>query len=1083
MRKAILFSVSIIISLGFLVQTAFGQSAVIQGTITDAETKESLIGVNIVEVDRNGRYINGATTDVNGNYVLQVDDVNNEIHVSYISYRKEVFKVGDRGRIDIELQSESILYDEVVITAERIGNDGFQSVRDRGTAVQRIEMGEMKSLMTSSVEDMLQGRLGNVDISSFSGDPGSGLNIRIRGTASLNARNQPLIVINGIPYDAQIDDNFDFASADIERFGSLIDVSPEDIESIEVLKDAASTAIWGARASNGVIMIKTKRGIQSKPLFEYNVRTSVSTEPPPIPMLDGAGYARLISEAFYNVSRNEFFTSNPNAIEISFDPEWEDYYNYAQDTDWLREITQTAFSQDHNFSVRGGGEKSRYNVALGFVDEGGTTVNNNLQKINLRSSIDYTLSSKLQFRSDIMFTRYDQNNTYDYEDGEFGNWKSLRSVAYRKMPNLSVFDRDTLNQHYGNYFTPIQTLQGNSRDSYNPVAFANLGSQNRVRDNSRALFSVIYSITDNIILNSTVTMDIFDNKISKFLPYKALGYEYSSDITNRAINEFSKKNSIFTFNQLIYRPELGEDHDLAMMTQIDTESTNSRWYKSESSRSASPFLTEPINDKSIVYFGANNSEFRSAGIFATANYKYKDKYSIMVGAKYEGNSKFSSESRWGLFPTVSAFWRISEEAFLSNASFLDDLRLRFSWGQTGNTPNQNYLYFNTYTAGSEISYMDLQGVRPTGLELTSLKWETIEQINYGITLLALSNKLSFDVDFYRKTTFDLLLENSGIPGHSGFSSLTLNDGVMENSGWEFLLDYTVVRTNDFVLAFNGNISTNQNKVIRLPENYSLEYGNMLENGNYRISIVPGQPIGGFFGYEYLGVYPSDADAIVLDANGFPVYGFNSDTPMSMIMGGTSGYIFEGGDAMYKDQNNDGKIDELDLVYLGDLNPQYMGGFGGRIEYKGVVLNTFFSFKIGQNIINQTRMDTEKMYNFDNQSMATNWRWRREGDITDMPRALYNRGFNWLGSNRFVEDGSHLRLRTISLSYAFPKRITDNMKIRDLRVFTTAYNLITWTNYSGQDPDVAPPSRPDVLPRDFSRTPPARRLMFGINFGF
>jgi hypothetical protein len=201
------------------------------------------------------------------------------------------------------------------------------------------------------------------------------------------------------------------------------------------------------------------------------------------------------------------------------------------------------------------------------------------------------------------------------------------------------------------------------------------------------------------------------------------------------------------------------------------------------------------------------------------------------------------------------------------------------------------------------------------------------------------------------------------------------------------------------------------------------------------------------------------------------------------MGGASGYIFEGGDAIYKDQNYDGKIDELDLVYLGDLNPRYMGGFGGRIQYKGIVLNSFFSFKLGQSIINQTRMDTEKMYNFDNQSKATDWRWRREGDITDMPRALYNKGFNWLGSDRFVEDGSYLRLRTLSLSYAFPESVIDNMKIRDLRIFVTAYNLITWTNYSGQDPDVAPPSRPDVLPRDYSRTPPSRRLMFGVNFGF
>lgn len=203
----------------------------------------------------------------------------------------------------------------------------------------------------------------------------------------------------------------------------------------------------------------------------------------------------------------------------------------------------------------------------------------------------------------------------------------------------------------------------------------------------------------------------------------------------------------------------------------------------------------------------------------------------------------------------------------------------------------------------------------------------------------------------------------------------------------------------------------------------------------------------------------------------------------MIMGGPSGYVFEGGDAKYKDQNYDGKIDELDLVYLGDLNPDFMGGAGTRLQYKGFIFNTFFYYKVGQKIINQTRMDTEKMYNFDNQSLATNWRWRREGDVTDMPRALYNTGYNWLGSDRFVEDGSYLRLKSISLSYVFNKKATEWLNIRDMKLFFTAYNLYTWTNYSGQDPDVAPPSRPDSLPKDYSKTPPGRKYMLGLNITF
>jgi TonB-linked SusC/RagA family outer membrane protein len=1055
-----------------------GQSAIIKGRIVDSVTQETLPAVNIVEIDKNGRFIAGTVSDLNGNYVFKVSNVANPVQISFIGYVKKLVYVGDRTEINFQLQPDAIKMDEVTVIGEKMGNDGVTSIRDRATAVSRLEMEGMKSMTSTSVEDMLQGRIGNVDISSVSGDPGAGLNIRIRGTASLNARNQPLIVINGIPYDANIDENFDFASADIEKFGTLIDVSPEDIESIEVLKDAASTAAWGSRASNGVLLINTKRGIKSKPIFEYTFRTTAAYAPDPIPMLDGAGYARLITEEHYNVTYNTFYSD-----EIAFDPEWEEYHNYSQNTNWIDEITKTALILQHDFSVRGGGEKTRYNLSAGFMDEAGTTIGNDLRKLNLRSSLDYDLSRKLQFKTDVMFTRYDQNNTYDFEDPEYGSWKSLRSVAYRKMPNLSIYDRDTNNVHYGEYFTPYSTLQGNARDSYNPVAFANLGTQHRYRDNARALFTGRYYILPNLTINATVTLDIFDNKISKFLPYKALGYDYSSDITNRSVNEFSKKSSIFTFTQILYRPELGDDHKLAFMGQFDTEETQARWYKTESSQSASPYLNQPVNNKHLHWFGANFSKYRSMGLFATGSYIFRDKYSVMLGAKYEGNSKFSKEARWGLFPTFAAFWRVSQEPFFSNLGFINDLKLRISWGQSGNSPSQNYLYYNTYEAGSHISYMDMQGVQPTGVELTTLQWETIDQVNPGLSLMALDRRMIIELDYYRKKTLDLYLEDSGIPDQSGFGTINQNNGEMENRGFEFLLDYEVVRKRNFQLRINMNLARNENQVLRLPDNYSLIYGNMLENGNYKISVTPGEPLGGFFGYEYAGVYVSDDDAIVRDENGDPVYGLNFNEPLRMIMGGPSGYVFEGGDAKYVDQNYDGKIDELDIIYLGDLNPELMGGGGFRAQYKNFILNGFLFFKAGQKIINQTRMDTEKMYNYDNQSVATNWRWRREGDETDMPRALYNEGFNWLGSDRFVEDGSYLRFKTLSFSWLAGPKLNDKLRLRELRLFITAYNLYTWTNYSGQDPDVAPPSKPDVLPKDISKTPPSRRFMVGANIKF
>jgi len=1080
MKKSILSLSLLLLFLSVFNFVSAQESVILKGQIVDKSTREPLLGVNVVEIDKNGRFIVGTITDMNGNYVLKVSSGEANIQVSYIGYQKQTINVKSRTQINIELESESLKIDEITVEGTRrvMSTDGYTRVQDRTTAVARLEFTEMKSVMTTTVEEMLQGRIGNVDITAVSGDPGAGLNIRIRGTASLNARNSPLIVVNGIPYDAQIDDNFDFTSANVEQFGNLIDVSPEDIESIEVLKDAASTAVWGSKASNGVLMIRTKRGIKSKPIFEYTYKFVRAEEPPSIPMLDGAGYARLITESHYNDTRNEFYDRS-----IAFDPEWEEYYNYSQNTNWVKEITRIAHTNQHDFSVRGGGDKSKYNMSLGYFDEEGTTLGNRLKKLNLRSSLDYDLSSKLQFRSDIMFTRYDQSTTYDVEDDEFGNWKQLRSTAYRKMPNVSIYERDTLNNIYDEYFTPTTTLQGTARNYYNPVAFANLGVQDRDRDNARALFSIRYKILPNLLLNSTVTLDIFDSKTHKFLPYKAIGYNYSDDITNRAVNEFYKKSSLYTMNQLIFTPTIGEGHELMVVGQFDTEETINRWFKVETSQSASPFSQQPVGDKHLVWMGNNFSKYRSMGFFLTANYIYKAKYIFMVGAKAEGNSKFSKESRWGIFPTLSAAWRISNEAFLKDVKFINELKFRFSWGQSGNSPGGNYLYFNTYKAGSDISYLDMQGVRPNGLELTSLQWETIEQINPGVSFFAFNNRINIEFDYYKKKTFDLYLENSGIPNHTGFGSINRNDGEMENRGLEAMLDFKIVKRDNLEVAINLNMSRNQNVVIRLPENYSLEYGDMLANGEYKISIQPGQAIGGFYGYKYKGVYPTDADAIVLDKDGNPVFGLNKDVPLQMILGGSSAYVFEGGDAMYDDLNHDGKIDDLDVVYLGNLNPDYMGGAGGRIQYKGFVFNVFFHFKVGQTIINQTRIDTEKMHNYDNQSLATNWRWRRPGDTTDIPRALYNKGYNWLGSDRFVEDGSFIRLKTVSLSYYVPPRFSEKIGIKELKVFATAYNLYTWTNYSGQDPDVSPPSNPSVLPKDYSKTPPSKRLMLGINITF
>lgn len=1067
MNKSIL-----LICLSFLLLTFSenGQSqsgkAIFSGQVTDDQTGEALIGCNVVEVDANGRYTSGTISDFNGNFTLEVSSSNANVMFVYIGYEKQTIALEGKQRLNVQLTSTSTQLDEVVVVGEKIGSDGIVPIRDRATAVSRIEMNELQEVFTPTVEEMLQGRLTNVDITAVSGDPGAGLNIRIRGTATLNARNDPLIVINGIPYNANIDDDFDFASADIEQFGSLIDVAPEDIESIEVLKDAASTAIWGSRAANGVLMIKTKRGIKSPPVFEYTYKLSRSQEPNSIPMLDGVDYTRLIKESYWNVDAEDDY--HPSLI---YDPDYPLYHEYAQNTDWVGLITQVAYSHQHNFSVSGGGDKSKYNISLGYQNENGTTVGTALNKINLRTSVDYDLSRKLRFRSDIFFTGYDRDALHD---------GGIRGIAYKKMPNMSVYERDTAGNATNEYFIPATTIQGDADDIYNPVAYSQYSKRKEYKYNYRALFGLNWRILDNLVYDGTISLDIFNEKVNKFLPFEAVGFNYNDDITNSASKDHKNKSAIYTQNRLVYKPDLGFAHQVSIHGQVDIEQNLQKTYSINTSKSASSQLQDVTGDVNINSLGSGISEFRSAGAFLNAHYVFKDRYIMSAGVRVEGNSRFAKDSRWGYFPTLSAAWRLTSESFMQGVEFLNDVKFRLSWGLGGNSPNKNYLYYNKYSANSSYAYLETPGVKPDGIELSSLRWETIEQLNPGLSIFAFKNRLNIELDYYNKLTSDLYIEESGIPTHSGYSDLARNEGEMLNKGWEGMVDITILRTSNWNASINFNIAQNDNIVLALPENYSLEYGNMLENGNYKISIEPGNPLGGFFGYEYLGVYSDVDDVITKDANGNPLNSING-IPLYMMHG--SGYLFEAGDATYRDQNFDGIINELDLVYLGDLNPKYLGGLGGRLQYKGVTFNVFIHYKFGQKVINQTRMNTEKMYNEDNQSKATNWRWRRPGDVTDMPRALNNTGYNWMGSDRFVEEGSFIRLKTLSLSYRFDNELLTKIRLKDARIYLTAYNLITLTNYSGQDPDVGVPSKPDKLPKDDSRTPPAQRLTLGVNVSF
>jgi hypothetical protein len=421
---------------------------------------------------------------------------------------------------------------------------------------------------------------------------------------------------------------------------------------------------------------------------------------------------------------------------------------------------------------------------------------------------------------------------------------------------------------------------------------------------------------------------------------------------------------------------------------------------------------------------------------------------------------------------------------MKNLKFINDLSLKASYGASGNSPKASYGYFSTYST-YQYSYMGNTGVYPASMKLTNLKWESVLQSDFGLTTQLFDNRLTVDIDIYNKRTKDMIFPNLSISSITGFDNVTMNVGTMDNKGWEFNITGTVVKAKDLMVQVNFNIAKNINVIRSISEFYPTETGNMGANGNYYIHIQPNNPFGSFYGYKYKGVYQNADATIARDKNGDKIYDPLGNPIQTTFFYPSNGYEFKPGDAQYEDINHDGTIDYRDVVLLGDANPRFTGGFGPSVTYKGWRLSTFFHYRLGQDIINKTRMNTENMYSYNNQSTAVLKRWRQEGDVTDMPRAMLNQGYNWLGSDRYVEDGSFLRFKSITLNYKFKNGIP-KIKVKSLSAYITIQNLYTWTKYKGQDPEVTVKStttNPFEMGYDLSTTPPLKMFTVGLNMQF
>ncbi|HSM48942.1 MAG TPA: SusC/RagA family TonB-linked outer membrane protein, partial [Draconibacterium sp.] len=853
-KSAIILTIAL-----FSLTTVFAQEkTILRGRVIDQNDKSTIIGANVVEYDKDNRVINGTITNVSGDFVLTMRDPSNIVRVSVIGYKPQDIKVEPNKSIMVELVSDDVAIGEVKVVAEARSAGGLTNIadRDKAGASVKIDLMDMQDAGITSAADALQGKISGLDIISASGDPGSGSQLVIRGLSSMG-NNQPLIVIDGVPQFRIERGSIDLTSADSEDISNLINIALQDIKSIEVLKDAASTAIYGSRGADGVLLIETHKGRMGKVQFDYQYKNNYSIQPPSIPMLTGDEYIMLQLEEWHN-SRGVFNI----APEIAYDRDYIDFYNYSANTDWLKEITQNGTSHDHYFSVSGGGEKTRYFTSFGYLDEGGTTINTGYKRFSTRINLDYFLSRNLLFQVKFNYTSSLTERNVELQ-GNHWEPRNIREMAYIKSPNMSVWEHDANGNLTGEYFTPIRSYQGDGITYFNPVAVANLGRRDEDFSKLENTFMLQYRVNDWITLRETISFQYAGTKEKRFLPYNAIGADWLNWQINKAEEGNSLQQGIQTETQLAFgSPFKNSNHELSGAFTWSTDQQSSEWMNLQSNKIPSTDIQDPAIaasiagscipstdiqdpaiDAAINWIGTGSSENRLLSGTSNINYKYADKYLFTTIVRTDAHSSFGANNRWGLFYGLQLGWRFTNESWFNSIPWLGESMFRFSYGVAGRQPGDVYARFATYESTSTGAYILDPAIAPTRLQLNNLRWENIASWNIGAEFSLFKDRLYLEGDIYQKLTTDLLFERYDIPYTTGYNQLRyLNGGEMTNNGWELMVDLKAFRNENWMVSLNFNVSQNINSFSKLPENFNAERSTSIGNGQYPLRVVEGEPI-------------------------------------------------------------------------------------------------------------------------------------------------------------------------------------------------------------------------------------------------
>lgn len=1120
--------------------TISAQDHRISGTVSDEFGP--VIGCNVIEKDANNRNVNATITDVNGNFQLAIKNPKNKLVVSYVGYKTFSQVIGSQTNFQVQLKDANELGTVTVTAKQRFRGDGLSIPKDEvSVATQTMNMDIVDGLAFTSADEALQGQIAGLDIVANSGNLGAGTTMRMRGVTTINGSSEPLIVVNGNIMDVPDAKDTDWSTATEETYSSLLSINVNDIESIDIMKDAAATAIWGARGANGVISIKTKRGKRGKIRIDYNFSLQGNWQPKGYNLLSGDEYTMLMKEELYNPTQNPSATTNIN--ELNYNKSWAEYNNWNDNTDWVKAVTQTGWNQSHGLTISGGGEKAVFRISANYDHQTGTIIKQVLNRFSTRLNLEYYVSDKLKFTTEFPLT-YTKNQK---------SYANILGKALSMAPNMSIYREDgngiDTNEYYimlpsaekdeyGSSISGTSSLQLKSvRDIGNPVAIANLAWNNESTYRITPDFRINYYFLGNddhktrLDYEGQVYLDIFSKSNPTYCPGSLSTNGWKDNSYNLYTMDDYNSFQFQTRHQLIFTPKF-KNEDIAWMMLGRWELTSGTSYGQNVSERKLPLGAQsPTLPAEISNMSTSNGEWRSmAGVFST-HLSYKGRYNADFTVRADGTTRFGDNNKWGYFPGMSVRWNISDEPWMKwSRKVLSMLAFRPSWGVNGRTPSSEYLQYAKYAAGSQYGNGNtlLPSTRVDGLQLSDLKWEKTTSWNLGANLGLFDDMIEADFNYYYKKTKDLLNPGVAISSQTGYTTLAWkNIGSMENKGWEFnITAKKFIKAGKFSMDASFNVAQNFNKITEMDqtvldginEDWSAD-----SRGKYFKRIQVGNALGSIFGLRHKGVYQYSYDYLenlrrqgyVMEGNEKIMIRDNNDLvdylnnrflpagktapialnrdgkvitgadgkPLRMTYNSKDGgetYKFDGGDVIYEDVNHDGTINSLDMVYLGNSNPKFSGGFGFTFRYGNWSLRTNFVYRTGFKVVNFARMGVEKMYDTTNQSTAVNWRWRKNGDMTEIPRALYNYGYNWLGSDRYVEDASFLRFSYVSLSYDVPKKFLKSVGLNTLRFDLSGQNIFVWSKYSGTDPEHANNGWNFAL--DSSQTPRSKSFTLRMRIG-